>query len=69
MANLGISKNFGDVDVVNLQFPAVMLVDYIRVYQDPDNINIGCDPADFPTQAYIEKYVFSLPNGGNRLAD
>ena len=58
MANLGISKNFGDVDVGNLQFPAVMLVDYIRVYQDPDNINIGCDPADFPTQAYIEKYVF-----------
>jgi hypothetical protein len=24
-------------------------IDYIRVYQDPARINIGCDPEDFPT--------------------
>lgn len=56
MANLGMSTNFGEVDLDHLTFPAVMLVDYIRVYQDPDNINIGCDPKDFPTADYIATY-------------
>ncbi|KAK0211292.1 glycoside hydrolase family 16 protein [Desarmillaria ectypa] len=54
MANLGMSTNFGVVDLEHLQFPAMMLVDYIR---DPNNINIGCDPPDFPTQAYINAYI------------
>ena len=35
-----------------------MYIDYIRVYQDEDSMNIGCDPDDFPTQAYINKWVF-----------
>ncbi len=30
MANLGMSTNFGTVDLEHLQFPAVMLIDYIR---------------------------------------
>jgi len=34
-----------------------MTIDYIRVYQDPDFSNVGCDPADFPTQAYINECV------------
>ena len=55
--NLGISENFGTVDYDNLKFPSTMRVDWIRVYQDPDNINIGCDPTDFPTAAYIDEYV------------
>jgi hypothetical protein len=33
-----------------------MHIDYIRVYQDPAKRNIGCDPANFPTAAYIDKY-------------
>lgn len=32
-----------------------MRIDWIRVYQDPNAINIGCDPPDFPTKAYIDK--------------
>lgn len=55
--NLGMSTNFGTVDVEHLPFPVTMKVDYVRVYQDPDQINIGCDPKDFPTQAYINQYV------------
>lgn len=54
--NLGMSTNFGEVDLEHLPFPVTMSVDYIRVYQDPDNINYGCDPKDFPTQAYINRY-------------
>ncbi|KAK0475590.1 glycoside hydrolase family 16 protein [Armillaria luteobubalina] len=64
IANLGMSYNFGVVDTDHLTFPAAMSIDYIRVYQDPDNLNIGCNPADFPTAAYIETYneAYSNPN-------
>ncbi|KAL0579721.1 hypothetical protein V5O48_002285 [Marasmius crinis-equi] len=59
ITNLGMSTNFGDVDLENLVFPAHMYVDYIRVYQHPDHINIGCDPKEFPTKAYIEESVYT----------
>ncbi|KAH9898330.1 glycoside hydrolase family 16 protein [Cubamyces lactineus] len=64
IANLGISEKFGFVDYDNLRFPSTMRIDYIRVYQDPNNINIGCDPADFPTAAYINEYseAYTNPN-------
>lgn len=55
LVNLGMSTNFGFVDLDHLQFPATMKVDWIRVYQDPDAINVGCDPEDFPTKAYIDE--------------
>ena len=55
--NLGLSENFGFVDYEHLVFPALMKVDWVRVYQDPNNINLGCDPPDFPTKAYIEECV------------
>ncbi|TCD62780.1 hypothetical protein EIP91_006424 [Steccherinum ochraceum] len=62
IVNLGMSRNFGVVDLEHLTFPATMKVDYIRIYQDPDNINIGCDPEDFPTQAYINQYIEAYTN-------
>ena len=55
--NLGMSTNFGPVDLEHIPFPVKLKVDYVRVYQDPDNINYGCDPVDFPTQSYIKQYV------------
>jgi hypothetical protein len=55
--NLGISENFGVIDFAHLTFPAKMRVDWIRVYQRSDSINIGCDPKDFPTEAYINEFV------------
>ncbi|KAI0094783.1 glycoside hydrolase family 16 protein [Irpex rosettiformis] len=60
--NLGLSKNFGFVDVDHLTFPTTMKVDWVRVYQDPDRKNIGCDPEDFPTKAYIEQYIEAYSN-------
>jgi beta-glucan synthesis-associated protein KRE6 len=56
-----MSHNFGDVDLDHLVFPVRMRVDYIRVYQRKDQINIGCNPKGFPTKDYIEKYVMTLP--------
>lgn len=62
--NLGLSENFGDIDFPNIQWPVNMLVDYIRVYQHPDRINIGCDPTGFPTSNYISRFIeaYSNPN-------
>lgn len=57
LMNLGMSTNFGPVDLINLPFPAHMRVDYIRVYQPEDEINIGCNPKDFPTEDYINQWV------------
>jgi hypothetical protein len=37
-------------------FPALMLVDYIRVYQRTGETNIGCDPPDYPTADYIQRH-------------
>ncbi|EAU91774.2 beta-glucan synthesis-associated protein [Coprinopsis cinerea okayama7 len=57
--NLGMSRSFGPVDIAHLPFPVQMKIDYVRVYQPANAINIGCDPKDFPTKSYIDQYVFS----------
>jgi len=62
LMNLGMSRNFGNVDLEHLTFPAIMSVDWIRVYQPKNAINIGCDPPDFPTAAYIEQYIEAYTN-------
>ncbi|KAJ3845471.1 beta-glucan synthesis-associated [Lentinula raphanica] len=64
LANLGMSTNFGPVDLNHLQFPVHLTIDYIRVYQPSNAKNIGCDPADFPTEDYINKHLeaYSNPN-------
>ena len=44
-------------------FPAEMLIDYVRIYQDKEDPlhTIGCSPPNFPTEGYIEgnpgKYI------------
>ncbi|KAN0097549.1 glycoside hydrolase family 16 protein [Tylopilus felleus] len=60
--NLGMSTNFGVVDLDHLPFPAHMRVDYIRVYQPSNARNIGCDPKDFPTAEYINTYIEAYTN-------
>ena len=55
--NLGFSLNFGWIGFNTVTLPTAMLVDYVRVYQPKDAHNIGCDPPDFPTAAYIDTCV------------
>ncbi|KAG5724708.1 Beta-glucan synthesis-associated protein KRE6 [Termitomyces sp. T112] len=62
IANLGFSLNFGDIDFANIQLPATMRVDWIRVYQPANTKNIGCDPSNFPTAAYINAYMEAYTN-------
>ena len=51
--NLGMSKNFGAVDFEHLIFPNHLRVDYVRVYQPVNAVNVGCNPKEFPTTDYI----------------
>ncbi|TRM64746.1 beta-glucan synthesis-associated [Schizophyllum amplum] len=60
--NLGISENFGTVDYDHLTFPTTMSIDYIRVYQDINDVNYGCDPDDFPTKDYIKQFEEAYKN-------
>ncbi|EAU89504.2 glucosidase [Coprinopsis cinerea okayama7 len=62
--NVGISENFGLIETERLTFPGVMSIDYVRVYQPKGAKNIGCDPKEFPTAAYIETYkeAYTNPN-------
>ncbi|KAH9948388.1 beta-glucan synthesis-associated [Amylocystis lapponica] len=58
IANLGMSYNFGNVDLAHIPFPVHLRVDYIRH-------NVGCDPENFPTAAYINEYyseAYTNPN-------
>jgi hypothetical protein len=57
IVNLGMSPGFGKIEFNKLTFPTSMKIDYIRVYQDPNNVNIGCSPAGYPTEQYIQKSV------------
>ncbi|KAL0959642.1 hypothetical protein HGRIS_011344 [Hohenbuehelia grisea] len=60
--NLGLSRSFGPVDLDHLIFPNHMRVDYIRVYQPSDAINIGCSPSGFPTESYIQRHIEAYTN-------
>jgi len=64
ITNLGISFGFGTPDFDHLVFPTKMRLDWIRVYQPKDAINVGCDPVDFPTASYIAKFpeAYNNPN-------
>ena len=62
IANLGMSYNFGQVDLTQIPFPVHLRVDYIRVYQPSDSANIGCDPKDFPTAKYINDHIDAYTN-------
>lgn len=51
--NLGMAYNFQRQDWAHLQFPAHLMIDYVRVYQRSGETNIGCSPSDHPTTDYI----------------
>ncbi|KAF9464880.1 glycoside hydrolase family 16 protein [Collybia nuda] len=60
--NLGMSKNFGVIDFQHLQFPNRLRIDWVRIYQHPDAINIGCNPENFPTEDYINRHMEAYTN-------
>ncbi|MCO5598570.1 hypothetical protein L7F22_052667 [Adiantum nelumboides] len=62
--NLGISENFATPDWEQLSslWPFIMSVDYVRVYQPENSVNVGCDPPDFPTFDFINRHMDAYTN-------
>ena len=57
--NLGMAPSFQQQDFKHMQFPAQMLVDYVRVYQREGlRDGVTCSPPNRPTADYIDKWVF-----------
>ncbi|KZV69173.1 glycoside hydrolase family 16 protein [Peniophora sp. CONT] len=69
--NMGLATNWQKIELETMIFPATMLVDYVRVYQrkgaSSDNVNIGCDPPNFPTMKYIEDHMTAYTNANLSL--
>ncbi|PVU86150.1 hypothetical protein BB559_006640 [Furculomyces boomerangus] len=47
------NDSFGPIDYEKIIFPASLYVDYVRLYQHPDRIQLSCDPSNRPTAQYI----------------
>ncbi|KIK69476.1 glycoside hydrolase family 16 protein [Collybiopsis luxurians FD-317 M1] len=62
IANLGMSSGFNFLDFDHLVFPAVMRIDWIRVYQPAGSVNVGCDPKGYPTMEYIKNNLLAYSN-------
>ncbi|KAF6761286.1 beta-glucan synthesis-associated [Ephemerocybe angulata] len=62
IVNLGMSRSFGTVDLAHIPFPVHMRLDYIRVYQPSNAINVGCNPKNFPTTKYIRDHIQAYTN-------
>jgi len=60
--DLAISPNWQVIDLSTLVFPAVMQVDYVRVYQREGHTNVDCSPPDYPTAEYINKHLEAYTN-------
>jgi hypothetical protein len=52
-----IAANWQPIDLTTMVFPTEMLVDYVRVYQQENLVNIGCSPKDYPTADYIANHA------------
>ncbi|KRZ99764.1 uncharacterized protein AC631_04457, partial [Debaryomyces fabryi] len=60
--NFGISNNWAYIDWNAIHFPLTMRIDYVRIYQPEDAINLTCDPDDYPTYDYIQAHPKAYQN-------
>ncbi|KAI5206868.1 beta-glucan synthesis-associated [Aureobasidium subglaciale] len=62
--NLGISENWVDINWTAATFPAIMRIDYVRIYHKPGEESITCDPPGFETTEYIKNHpeAYTNPN-------
>ncbi|PGG96947.1 hypothetical protein AJ79_09389 [Helicocarpus griseus UAMH5409] len=64
--NFGMSGSFAALNMTGLAklMPATMRFDYVRIYQDPDEESVTCDPPGYETTGYIRRHrdVYDNPN-------
>ena len=51
------TENWQTIKLSTMEFPAEMLVEYVRMYQHKGQTNIGCDPPGFPVANYIQNHL------------
>ena len=66
IANFGMSPSFSPINFTAIAdlLPATMRIDHIRIYQDPDEQSVTCDPSGYETTRYIARHrdVYNNPN-------
>ncbi|KAK9365855.1 beta-glucan synthesis-associated [Lipomyces kononenkoae] len=60
--NLGISDSWTYIDWPSMQFPRMMYIDYVRIYQLEGSEMITCDPPGYPTTEYISNHAAAYSN-------
>lgn len=59
--NFGMSPQFGDPDFEHLVLPAIMKIDYVRVYQRTGMTNIGVNiRAGLYLRTFLSRWLLSL---------
>ncbi|KAK9239738.1 beta-glucan synthesis-associated protein-domain-containing protein [Lipomyces kononenkoae] len=54
--NLGLSTSWTYIDWPAIQFPRIMYIDYVRIYQVEGEEMVTCDPPGYPTTEYISNH-------------
>lgn len=60
--NLGISGSWSQISFGQLTFPTTMHIDYVRIYQQPGQKSVTCDPPGYPTTEYIQNHLDAYTN-------
>lgn len=61
--NMGMADNFAPQNHTIREFmPALLRFDYVRIYQDPDDESVTCDPPGYETTKYIEQHRKAYDN-------
>lgn len=62
--NFGMSTGFSAINLTGITntLPATMRFDYVRIYQNPSDTSITCDPPDYPTTEYISQHMDAYTN-------
>lgn len=62
--NFGMSPSFAPVNVSGITplLPATMRFDYVRIYQDPGEKSVTCDPKGWETTKYIKEHEEAYMN-------
>lgn len=61
--NLGFSTNWATyLDYLDLVFPTVQEIDYVRIYQEEGKESLTCDPPGFETTGYIQDHLKAYTN-------
>ncbi|KAJ5253865.1 hypothetical protein N7524_011045 [Penicillium chrysogenum] len=61
--NMGMADNFAPQNKSIIDYmPAILRFDYVRIYQDPDDESVTCDPPGYETTKYIEQHRKAYDN-------